>query len=637
VRYYSWFSGSGLGIAEHRGYGQTASRLWGLVGAPRLSVPAMAASGALLVACLALPSLPLVPAPAQAACFGLALVFYHLYFSQLYCEAHVGAHVTVMVPPVLVLLALSPGLSNGGNPDGSPALLEERAGAFTAWLVKIVLASAYCSAGASKVASSVRARRAWWDGATLQASVFEALLLCRKGTHSSFGVPTPFAHEVQAFAYRRPRLLLAPASFLSVALEALAPLVLLLPPSLASRPFAVVGISFHYGIAYLQNVDFVSWWGPAYAFFLLDPAAAPGAAPELFGPLGAARAALELAPVRASLALAYVAAHIVAMLVLHFCPGVEILPFSCFPMFKNLQDLFSPATRKWVWLTDKGHHTGTLKNYCFPFCRPQRVETDELDRLPFRYLLLGHGGSNEEVLHANFEVSSELRELLWRIRAEGCCGDGVYANDPEAADRLLGLLLAAQAAFDRCGRAAGGGYCPPPAPALAAQKQQQCPTRDSLMETESTVSASDSSVESVGGPWGHAASDASRASAERGAAGKLAALEAIGRSLHGQPGACSGEGPLRVLCTDAETFQEVTRTSSAGMVAATLLTDDPAEAQAARRQLRGGHSVVCARPEEAAGQLAEAGRPFDAVLAKGEALGRLPQSVLSRGSRIILV
>merc|ERR1719182_1088839 len=71
----------------------------------------------------------------------------------------------------------------------------------------------------------------------------------------------------------RPRLLLMPASLAAVGFETLAPLLLLAPPHIASLPFALVGLAFHYGIALLQNIDFVSWWAPAYAFLLADPAA----------------------------------------------------------------------------------------------------------------------------------------------------------------------------------------------------------------------------------------------------------------------------------------------------------------------------------------------------------------------------
>jgi hypothetical protein len=233
--------------------------------------------------------------------------------------------------------------------------------------------------------------------------------------------------------------------------------------------FGVVGLSFHYGIAYLQNVDFISWWGPTYAFFLLDPAAAAptGADPHLFGLVGACQAAWTLAPVRTALALAYVFAHFVAMLTLHCFPTVEMLPFSAFPMFKNLVDLFDPATRKWMWLSEKPHATGTLKNYCFPMCRKQRIEVDELDSLPFKYLLFGHNGNKEETLYANFEVTSEMRAVLAKIQAEGASGARAFARDPEGARRLLSHLHAAQEIFDRQERAS---YVPPALPDWAVER-----------------------------------------------------------------------------------------------------------------------------------------------------------------------
>lgn len=446
VRFYEWFVSSDLEIAKHRGYGQTGSKAYGFIPSPKLSVPAMAGSGVAFALCLLLCNVSFETDVPRPLLLCLALVFYHLYFSQVYCEAHVGAHVTVMIPPTLIFLALSPALDTAQTSEDSE-MLKLQAGAFTAWLVKAVIASSYCSAGVSKICSSIQSRRFWWDGRTLQASIFEALLLCRPGTHTSFGVPTPFAHQMQVFAYRRPKLLLAPLSFLSVAVEALAPLALLLPPSFASPAFAAVGLSFHYGIAYLQNVDFVSWWGPSYAFFMLDPAGS-----WEIGPLASARASFALAPCRTSLAVGYLAAHLFFMLVLHFFPSVEMLPFSCFPMFKHLKDLFDPSMRKWFWLSAKPHATGTLKNYCFPFCRPQTVLVEELDQLPFRYLLFGHGGSDAETLYSNFEVSDELRGLLDEMR--NCC----CRSDSSAAEDLLSTLFEAQELFEKSTEKIGTSY-----------------------------------------------------------------------------------------------------------------------------------------------------------------------------------
>merc|ERR1719231_572471 len=61
-------------------------------------------------------------------------------------------------------------------------------------------------------------------------------------------------------------------------------------------------------------------------------------------------------------------------------------------MFSNLVDLFDASSRKWVWITEKPHETGSLKNYAIgPFCRPEHVQAHELDKLPFRHVLVGLG------------------------------------------------------------------------------------------------------------------------------------------------------------------------------------------------------------------------------------------------------
>ena len=164
VRFYAWFKDCGLDLANHRGYGQSACKAYGLFGAPELSVGATALSGGLFAACLvAVAVLPL----SNASCVGLlcaSLVLYHLYFSQLYCEAHVGAHVTVMVPPALIMLALSAGRADAADEnDAEKVALRAQAAAFTAWMCKIVLTASYCSAGISKVYTTLT-QRSWVDG-----------------------------------------------------------------------------------------------------------------------------------------------------------------------------------------------------------------------------------------------------------------------------------------------------------------------------------------------------------------------------------------------------------------------------------------------------------------------------------------
>merc|ERR1719502_1826830 len=114
VSFYSWFKDCGFKMAEHRGYGQSACRFYGIFPAPKLSVLAMRLSGLAFLALLVAPVLPWTPSAWRAPLIGASLVPYHLYFSQLYCEAHVGAHVTALVPPALLLLALCPALDEPG-------------------------------------------------------------------------------------------------------------------------------------------------------------------------------------------------------------------------------------------------------------------------------------------------------------------------------------------------------------------------------------------------------------------------------------------------------------------------------------------------------------------------------------------
>lgn len=488
LRYYSWFMSSGLEIAGYRGYGQTACKAYGLVPAPHLSTSAMTVVGLCFVGSTLGSCLPWCPPQAVPALMGAALVLYHLYFTQLYCEAHLGAHVTVLLPPSFLLLALSPCFASEGDPD---SLTHAQGAAFTVWMMKLIIVFSYMGAGISKIVSSVKHRRCWWDGAALQGCILEALYLCKPGTHTSFGLPTPFAHNIQRWCFLRPRSVCAPLSFLGVAAEALAPLALLLPASATSVLVPVIGVGFHVGVLYLQNVDFVSWWGPVYAFFFLDPAAASTAAlvfPEQFGLLRCIHAAWELAPVRVALVIAYVVTHIVAVGALRWFPNVEALPFSRFPMFSDFKDLFDPSARKWIWFTDKPHATGTLKNYCFPFSRPPVVTVEELDKLPFRYLLFGHGGLTDSattalvatkagnslqtpllgsdsnvvagtlggaadvVVHGNVKLTPEMVNIMEAIRVEGFRGKGAFAKDADTAPRLLHLLLEGQHAFQKLER-----------------------------------------------------------------------------------------------------------------------------------------------------------------------------------------
>ena len=122
-----------------------------------------------------------------------------------------------------------------------------------------------------------------------------------------------------------------------------------------------------------------------------------------------------MAPLRASLALGYIGLHLAVVVLLRFFPSLKILPLSSFPMFGAAHNVFVGAHRKWLWLTGKEHATGTLKNYCFPFCRKQTILAEELHRLDFPCVLCGHGGGQTSVMHANIEVGADLADALAKI------------------------------------------------------------------------------------------------------------------------------------------------------------------------------------------------------------------------------
>jgi len=448
ARFYAWFTTCGLGIGRHRGHGQAAAKMYGFVPAPSLTTAQFGAAGLALLGVLL--AVLVAAGSARALLLALALPLYHLYFSQLYCEAHVGAHVTVLLPPALLLLSLSPAAVAGG--DGEPVNAEiARAAAFTIWLVKVIVVSAYCGAGLSKTISSIKRGRAWWDGSTLQAYIFEAMYMTEPDSNDAFGLPTPLTYTLQRLVLPYPRLILAPMAAASVAFELFAPLVLLAPPASVSKAFALAAVSFHYGIAMMQRIDFVSFWGPVLALIYFDPAATAVGGEGGF--VAAAHAAFTLAPVRTAAAATYVAAHVLAMVFLRFVPPErgDMLPFSPFAMYCGVTDLFHPDYRKWVYLTDKPHTTGTLKNYAFPMARPQVVTPEELDKLPFKYLLYGYGGAGEEVLYTNVDVSQSLRQSLQTMRCEGMRGEGVY-HQRERVDALVAALDDAKAAFKKVGR-----------------------------------------------------------------------------------------------------------------------------------------------------------------------------------------
>lgn len=453
MSFYKWFRASELEISRHRGFGQSACRAFGVLPRPpALSDAQFTLSGIALVGSLLLSCFDVAP----RASLLLSLVCYWLYFGQLYCEAHVGAHVIVLIPPMLIVSACSSDLTD--------AVVSKQTQMLPLLVLKAILTSAYCAAGLSKLWASVKARKFWGNGSTLQYYIFEALMLNRPASpdkqglpHWSFGVFSPCSYTLQQFLFRSPRLC-AVLSVKSLVFEALAPLVLVIPS--LGHMFALAGVGFHYGIAVFQNIDFVTWWGPFYALFIWEDHAVTANLSDVVSQ------SLAEAPLASGLILGYFALHVAGMIYAG-CTGAEILPFSSFHMFSEPKNLWSDDSNKFWYFSDKPHATGTLKNYCFPFCRPQHVKADELPRLPFKYLLMCSYRSGQRQLMGNVEVSDKMQAVVDKIYEAWDRPPASYM-DQQCISNMLQLRSAAKQEFSQAQQCKHLVSAPQPRSAAAA-------------------------------------------------------------------------------------------------------------------------------------------------------------------------
>lgn len=434
VNYYRWFSKSGLHMAKFRGYGQSAGKFYGILPAPKLSVPAMALSGVALISSLLFSCVLVDPRP----CLASALISYHCYISQLYAEVHVVAHNMALVPPALLICLCSSDIAEPGA--------QGLAGIAQQWpliCLKFVMTSAYCSAACCKITKCFTDGADWTSGATMQAVMFEAIMGLNlpdgEAAHFTFSKPTPFSRALQRWLFHHPRLM-GLMSIYGVVIEFVAPLVVPFP--ILDIPFAVCGLGLHYGIAYCQNIDFLAWWGPFYAVFFLGNASLASQVQT------AAMTYAQLYPLGFALGMAYVLIHCAGMVIHRLIPDIDMLPLSRFPMFDSPKNLWDPAKSHWAWLTDKKQASGELMNFAFPMCRPQHVLPSEIETLPFKYLLFGRPQPGDEALtvHTNVVLTDELQVILDSFGKEWQKGADKYLVSATT-HGMLDLVDAAKAAF----------------------------------------------------------------------------------------------------------------------------------------------------------------------------------------------
>lgn len=434
VKFYHWFSNSGLEMAKKSGYGQSAGKLYGFIPSPKLSFPATVFSGMALIASLVISCTNLVD---PRFCLASALLWYHCYVSQMYAEVHLVAHNTALIPPALLLCLVSPDIV---EPAG-------RGGAFAQqwplFVLKFVMTTAYCSAACCKITKCFTDGADWSSGATMQAVMFEAImglnLPSGEAAHFTFSKPTPFSRALQRWLFKQPRIM-GLMSLYGVGIELLAPLVLVFP--VLNVPFALCGLGLHYGIAYLQNIDFLAWWGPFYVVFFLGNA-------SLSSEVGlAAISYAHLYPLGFTLGISYMVLHLAGMVIHRLIPDIDMLPLSRFPMFDSPKNLWDPTTPHWAWLTEKKQAPGNLQNFAVPMCRPQHVLPSEIDKLPYKYLLFGKAkpSDTELTIYTNAVLTDDLLAVMDSFALQWQKGADKY-TDLDTTSCMLDLVDKAKAAF----------------------------------------------------------------------------------------------------------------------------------------------------------------------------------------------
>eukprot|EP01052_Picozoa_sp_SAG31_P042986 SAG31_NODE_7011_length_1818_cov_1.697499_2_plen_503_part_00 len=242
LRFYDRWCKSGISMTARRGLGSGPCKLYGILPVPALTPvqlrAAMLVLGCGLLGCCT----PLCPRAAAS----LAFVSYHLVFPQLFASRIVGGHVSILLPAVLVQLACCP---------------QDRVWGIL--LLRVHVASCYCSSGMSKLWSSVKVGLFWGRAETLQYYILESRWMRRHGEYSSLVAPA-----LQRLVLQQPAVLLKAMASTALLIEAGAPLAVL-GGDTAAALFGLAAFGFHVGVALLQELDFISFWVPGLFAFVI--------------------------------------------------------------------------------------------------------------------------------------------------------------------------------------------------------------------------------------------------------------------------------------------------------------------------------------------------------------------------------
>lgn len=470
LRFYRWFSASGLTLAKRRGLGAHPSALFGFVPAPTLTPTQLLVVGLSFIGTLLLAMTPVAPRFFLLAASVLSL----LYFSSMYYEgalrgvlSHVtksacthryaestcAGHAAVLTPSILALLACAP---------------HSAASDWPLVLIRIYVGSAYFGSGLCKVLASCIFRRVWVLGPTLQYYIFEGMWSRPAGRR---------VRAVQVWLLASPRLLtLCGTGALLFELGAL-----FVGELAHARPalcvgFGLAGFAFHLGILHLMGLDFVRFWLPALFAFLVGVPAPDSA-------LAALAAGWESEPALFVPAALITAAQLAVAFSLRDLWLDDVLPFSCCPMFLFPRSPYDEWP-KYFTMTDAplsgcktclGSGSGCASCagmrgpghleplYWSPCSSIIELPLAEAALLPQKVVWFGASlrvppqarrfvkpeyAGLPFVLAANFELGPELEQLLRTVISELSCDEPGRAWDGERMRSLLALQRKARQAFD---------------------------------------------------------------------------------------------------------------------------------------------------------------------------------------------
>eukprot|EP00854_Cymbomonas_tetramitiformis_P019083 gene19083-22816_t len=266
---------------------------------------------------------------------GASWVLHLVYFSQLFCDTRAGGHSTILTLHVLFILTFS----------------------------------AAAGGGVAKLLCSVLFGRFWGAGDSLQRYVFDSMW-------SRPGGPLSYWLQSTLVMYRP---LCIAASLVALAFETLFPLVLVAPG--LGPWFAAAGVCMHLGIWALQGLDFVSYWCPIFLLFLLPyHCATASEAPLLAG--------LALGSPAAMVPALYTLVQVVVAAVMLDCK-VELLPWSCCPMFCLTSNIYD-SWPKWWCITGVDRPREHLEPLLYsPASNAYPLSTEELQKMPHPVVFFG--------------------------------------------------------------------------------------------------------------------------------------------------------------------------------------------------------------------------------------------------------